>query len=378
MTTANELRAGLTAVAKRSVGIMTACSNVESAKLYLVLPFLSLLGYDCANPYEVYPEHTSDADPANAARIDFAVLRDGAPVIAVACRRPGADLAAGRESLRRYFDAVRSTKLGVVTNGVIYEFFVDSDQPEVMDDEPFLTLDLETTARAGVSDEVVETLASATKINFDPDTIAEAAHIRLISKRLRAFFIEEAKSPSNGLCRFALDRVGIAGISDLAIERHYAAIVKQAFEESLILPVAEKLRSSGAADSRSATLPLLQLGPRMETAQRESAILAYVRRRLAFLAEDEHQFAAVDAVHGKSYVGRLVVYYDRERKGRLFEYVAGQDGADKFIFPEPIGEIVTDTLTDIDAALKALFTARLREFGPGHHAHAPARRAEGR
>ena len=57
MTTANELRAGLMALAKRSVSIMAACANEESTKLHLVLPFVSLLGYDAANPLEVYPGH---------------------------------------------------------------------------------------------------------------------------------------------------------------------------------------------------------------------------------------------------------------------------------------------------------------------------------
>ncbi|MBK9078281.1 MAG: hypothetical protein IPL91_03685 [Hyphomicrobium sp.] len=42
MTTSNELRAGLLAVAKRSISLMTACSNEESTKLYLVLPFLGV------------------------------------------------------------------------------------------------------------------------------------------------------------------------------------------------------------------------------------------------------------------------------------------------------------------------------------------------
>lgn len=373
MTTESGLREGLAAVAKRSVGIMTACSNVESAKLYLVLPFLALLGYDCANPFEVYPEHASDPDPATAVRIDFAVLRDGAPVIAVACCRPGGDLSAARASLRPYFDTVRSTKLGVVTNGVLFEFFVDSDRPDAMDDEPFLTLDLETASRAGVSEDVVATLAPATKANFDPETIAEAAHVRLIGKRLRALFIDEAKSPSTGFCRFALERAGIEKASDAAIERHYASIVKQAFEESLILPVAEKLRSS-ACEPRAATVPF-QLAPRIATAERESIVFTYVRRRLAYLAEDEQQFAAIESVHGKTYVGRLVVYYDRERKGRLFEHIAGLDGADKFIFPHPIGEIVTDNLKDIDEALKAVFTVRLREFGQAPQTRASAWRA---
>ena len=52
----NELRAGLVAIAKRSVGLMSACGNEESTKLYLVLPILGLFGYDYSNPYEVYPQ----------------------------------------------------------------------------------------------------------------------------------------------------------------------------------------------------------------------------------------------------------------------------------------------------------------------------------
>ena len=40
----NELRAGLCALAKRSVGLLSACGNEESTKLYLALPMLGLLG----------------------------------------------------------------------------------------------------------------------------------------------------------------------------------------------------------------------------------------------------------------------------------------------------------------------------------------------
>jgi hypothetical protein len=46
MNAQNELRAGLCAIAKRSVGLMSACGNEESTKLYLVLPILGLFGYD--------------------------------------------------------------------------------------------------------------------------------------------------------------------------------------------------------------------------------------------------------------------------------------------------------------------------------------------
>jgi hypothetical protein len=47
----NELRAGLCALAKRSVGLMGACANEESTKLYLALPLIGLIGFDYSNPY---------------------------------------------------------------------------------------------------------------------------------------------------------------------------------------------------------------------------------------------------------------------------------------------------------------------------------------
>ena len=125
MTTSNELRAGLMAVAKRSVSIMTACCNEESSKLHLVLPFLGLLGYDYANPYEVYPNHAVSPD----CKTDFAILRDGMPVIAIDACKAGADLYEERSKLARYFNAVADVKLAILTNGTLFEFFVDSSVP---------------------------------------------------------------------------------------------------------------------------------------------------------------------------------------------------------------------------------------------------------
>jgi hypothetical protein len=60
-------------------------------------------------------------------------------------------------------------------------------------------------------------------------------------------------------------------------------------------------------------------------------------------------------------VGRVVVYYERERKGRMFDFIAGGDKTDKYVFPEPIGEIRTHSIADIDEALKTIFLANVSE-----------------
>src|SRR5712671_2175458 len=101
----NELRAGLCALAKRSVGVMGACANEESTKLYLALPMIGLLGYDYSNPYEVYPEHSAHFDP-NQPKVSLAIMREGNPVIAIECKKVGADLVEPRAQVRAYYNAL--------------------------------------------------------------------------------------------------------------------------------------------------------------------------------------------------------------------------------------------------------------------------------
>lgn len=363
MTTTSELRAALQAAAKRSTSIVAGCSNIESTRMYLALPFLGFLGYDFTNPFEVFPEHKAgySGNGGGMHKVDFAVLRDGQPIIALECRVARSDLT-DRTNLAGYFRAVPSVKLAIQTNGMLYSFFVDSDTPDEMDSEPFLTIDLETIESVGIADEVLESLLLLTKLNFDPDTLAEAAHVQLVKKRLRSAFTEEAAAPSAEFCRFALDRIGLKNVRVESIERYYAPMVKTAFEESLVLPIVQRLRGDAAsAESRNGQQLLNKLGPRVSISERESAILGYVRRRLAFLVDDETMFSAIEHVQAKDYVGRVVVFYARERKGRLFDFIAGAEKGDKYVFPEPIGEIVTREIADIDQALKTIFLANVKE-----------------
>ena len=359
MNSHNELRAGLCAIAKRSVGLMSACGNEESTKLYLVLPILGLFGYDYSNPYEVYPQYS--ADPNQTKKVDLAVLRDGQPVIAIVCKKVSTDLADARDELRTHYNAIPTTKLGVLTNGIVFEFFVDSTEPNSMDEDPYLTLDLESVWRNGVSDEVLDALIHVTKGSFDPETIAELAHVRLVKKRLRTSLLEESNAPSEEFCRFFLERAGVRQVGKGAIDRYYGPLIKTAFDEALVLPAVQKLRND--PDGKSTSLNLHQIGQRIVTSEHELTIVGYIRRRLAYLVREEALFSAIDRIEYKDSVGKLVVYYVNERKGRLFDYIEGAEGFDKFIFPPPYGEVVTKSVLDIDEPLAATFAARVRDLG---------------
>lgn len=369
-----DLRTALSDLAKRSVGLAKACQNDESVKLYLVLPLLRALGFDSADPLEVYPNHETDLiqgpDGAKVYTADFAILAEGQPLIAVGAARTAADHAAKRQVIATYFSAWPTTKLGLIGDGLLFQAYVDSVEPGVMDTEPFLTLDLETIATAGVPDDVAETLLHATKAHLDPDRIAEFAHLQLVRKRLRAAFVEEAQAPSETLSRAMMARIGFGEVRREVIDRHYASLVKAAFEEALVLPVVQRLKAGGVGDGIASGIKL-DVGQGLAGAQHEVALFAALKRRLAFLAETEAEYQAIERIACASFVGRMVVYLERDPDGRLCEIVTSVGGPDKFVFEPPHAAVVTADLAMLDAPLRAalrgamatLEGARLKKAG---------------
>ncbi|MEL6373584.1 MAG: hypothetical protein AAFR04_06405 [Pseudomonadota bacterium] len=365
MTTAEELRTGLGIVAERTVAIRGACANKESIKLYLVLPFLGLLGYDYTDPREVYPEHQSTPLEGPTTRCDFAIIRDALPVIAIEAGKPDAaadGLNADLSGLRSYFAATPTVRLAIATDGTVFQFFVDSVTPGSLDDEPFLVVDLESVARKALADNTVDLLHHLCKAHFDPEQIAEHAHIQLVKKRLRTFFVNQANAPTETFTRFALTEIGLADVRASAVDRHYGHLVKTAFEEALVLPVAQQLRAAPSSDKRGAVANLQHIGQHMITTEHEIGTFNYCRHRLAFLVDDETAFDAIKQLGFTDTIGQLTVYYHNESVGRLFDFIEGRDGTHKYIFPQPYGEIVTANRADIDEALLNTFKMRLELF----------------
>jgi hypothetical protein len=214
---------------------------------------------------------------------------------------------------------------------------------------------------------VLDGLSAVTKSQFDPVTIAEIAEKRLVSKRLRSAVMQEVREPSLDLCRVLLRSVGIENVHRSKIANIYSSMVRNAFEQAFVIPVLELLRSkpepSAAGESETATSAPTTTTRQIVTTDRELAVFRYVCRRLAYLSEDERQFSAIEHVHYRDYLGKFVVYYRTLNKGRLFDFIEGGNGYDRFIFPAPFGEVTTNTMSDIDTPLKAIFAQRLREFG---------------
>jgi hypothetical protein len=370
----DDFRQKVKTFAERMVSLAPRCTNEESTKLFLVLPFLNFLGYDDRNPDEVCPEHGADFSEKYKNRVDFAILKGTLPVIAIECKALGMQLKDDRGQLRSYFNAAPTVKMGVLTDGLVYEFYADSDEPNMMDQTAFLAVDMREIAKGKIEDSVEEGLKSLQKNNFDPENIGAEAKRKLIFQNVIQQIAKLAEEPSEPFVRMLLQNAGLSHVRTKALSE-FKDITRSAFREfvnyrilqRLDIPAKDKELEKSIMPQESATADLIAAKP--EDALLPSAleldVLQYIKRRLAFLVKEDILFDEIDNIEGKKYKGKFVVFHKRERAGRLFDFYEGKSKKYTLDFGAGLGgEIATDKISEIDRLLANAFTKRVADGEP--------------
>ena len=169
----------------------------EATKTAVILPFIAqVLGYDVFDPSEVLPEFTADIGTKKGEKVDFAILREGEVQMLIECKQIGAPLDINHASqLFRYFH-VTNARIGVLTNGQRWHFFTDLDQPNKMDQRPFLRLDL-----LDVDPYALPELQKLTKATFDLDSVLSAAEELKYISGIKAAIRDQFTQPSEEFVR---------------------------------------------------------------------------------------------------------------------------------------------------------------------------------
>ena len=130
------------ALAARIPDILQFIQTEEATKTALVMPFVRALGYDTENPREVVPEFIADVGDRKGEKVDYAIMKDGKPVILMECKSAGTTLADQEAAqLSRYFTTT-DVRFAVLTNGLVYRFYSDLDRANRMDTTPFLEFNM--------------------------------------------------------------------------------------------------------------------------------------------------------------------------------------------------------------------------------------------
>lgn len=118
------------------------CDSEETTKQALILPVLDALGFSPYDPTKVKAEYGSDVPGIKSSeRVDYALFCGGVPVMFVEAKAFRENLTNHSPQLARYFNATPEMTIAAITNGKEWRFFTDLNNKNVMDKEPFLTVD---------------------------------------------------------------------------------------------------------------------------------------------------------------------------------------------------------------------------------------------
>ncbi|MBF0464642.1 MAG: hypothetical protein HQK88_07705 [Nitrospirae bacterium] len=141
----------------------------ESTKVALTMPLLQALGYDVFDPAEVVPDYMITVEHQAPYTVDYVIMQGGKPSMLVACTHWGTNLDKEKNPLYEIFPLTQA-RIGILTNGVVYRFYTDSDKPGKMDAIPFFELNV-----MEVTDTSIDTLSRFLKHLFSLDALLPAA-----------------------------------------------------------------------------------------------------------------------------------------------------------------------------------------------------------
>lgn len=232
----------IVSLAARIEQVSNTSLNEAVTKTSLVMPFLQAMGYDVFNNNEVAPEYTSDFGTKRGEKIDFAILREGTPVILIECKPLGDPLDAGSCSqLFRYF-ATQPARIGILTNGRRYLFFSDLEKQNVMDGKPFMEIDL-----LHFNERDLPELHKLTKEAWDIDGALSSAETLKFVRAIKILVMQEIIEPTDDLVRHYASQVYQGKITHRIIDM-FRQIVKRAYAEHVSDQISSRLNTLRIAE----------------------------------------------------------------------------------------------------------------------------------
>ena len=195
-----ELKSKLEQLYNRVESLKEQINTEEATKNAFIMPFLQILGYDVFNPTEVIPEYVADIGTKKGEKVDYVIKKDGQIVIIIECKHWKENINAHNSQLHRYYH-VTDARFGVITNGIVYDFFTDLEKPNIMDNNPFLTVNL-----ANLKDSTIKELVKFTKATFSIDNILESAEALKYVRAFKNEFEKETQEPSDDFIKLLARR----------------------------------------------------------------------------------------------------------------------------------------------------------------------------
>lgn len=213
------------------------CTTEETTKQALILPLLDILGFSAYDPSKVRAEHFSDFPGAKISeRVDYALFFNGVPVMFIEAKAHNQHLTNHCPQLSRYFNATPEVAIAAITNGQEWRFFTDLVNKNVMDEKPFLTIDL-----AKPSDDNALQLLRFHHDQFQPDALRALAEESIYLSEFKQTLTSLLRECDTDFVKYVAGRAQIQRTFTARFLDAMQPLVKQALAQSISGLVASSL-----------------------------------------------------------------------------------------------------------------------------------------
>lgn len=219
-------------------------STEEATKNAFIMPLIASLGYDVFNPFEVVPEMDCDLIKKKGEKIDYAIMKDENPILLIECKHCKQGLNLHDTQLQKYFVASKS-RFGVLTNGIEYRFYTDLEKVNIMDERPFLVVNM-----LDLSDADIEQLKKFHKSYYNENNVLSTANELKYTTEIKEIFNKEIQSPTSDFVRFFAKQIYTTGQITQKVVEMFTPLVKKSMSMVINDIIAERLNTAMKNDEQ--------------------------------------------------------------------------------------------------------------------------------
>lgn len=168
-------------------------------------------------------------------KVDYAVVKDGVTSILVECKKLNEKLDIHTDQLVRYFNVVEEADFGILTNGIIYQFYSDLEKPNLMDKEPFLEIDI-----TDIKDSQIAELRQFYKTEFNSKKIRSTASRLKFENKLMSVFRGQLMNPSDDFVKSLAVKVYSGKTISSKLLGEFSEMTKKVISQYLTELIVEK------------------------------------------------------------------------------------------------------------------------------------------
>lgn len=268
----------------------------EATKNAFIMPFIKELGYDVFNPAEVTPELVADIGMKQGEKIDYAILKNGEPIILIECKHHASNLNVHNESqLFRYFHTTKA-KFSILTNGIEYRFYTDLVEPNKMDEKPFFAFNV-----TDIRDNQIDELKKFHKDYYDFNNIVNTASELKYSNEIKQIIHAEIGNPTPEFVKHFARQV-YPGMVTAKVLEQFTQLLKKSYGQYINDLINDRLKSA--------------LSKEAETQKQEAALAAQTETKVAekvdTTAEELEAYYIVKGILREKVEGVRVAYRDAQ------------------------------------------------------------------